>query len=469
MKLQRKEITFRHWFNRKFGDVSLDETARAKYVLPTNVAEFDKLFKRDFPTYPVSFNSVKKYANSLEAEVRERGSFELPQMLEDIDLELIEVFDNGIKPRIEREEIEPPQPFEYNTFEMNDMEDIPPKLHQTGELIDRIDSTYTDEGGQYGGTVTIITGESGSGKTTLEIDKLTKYKRKTPSIRALYLSTEMTRGDLRFYMMTLPAIGEIETLLLMDYVLKNQTKQAIDYAFDFGYDIIVLDSYQDLVGKLADSTGMRPSEAQRYVIEKMIGCAENKGTAVRAIQHLTKGGTYVGSTLLKHTTTAMFELKIDQAGRRYGFYSKNRRGGEMQYKPLYFDIDKEKQCVVYDEEKFNQVLNAEKLAKDEKDKKAQSMTDFMDIIEKQREANKEGKGSDDAQEIHLPHNDGIAHPENESPLEFRNDEEEVSEEGTVKIVRDDNPEADANVSNASKAFSDIAEDVNFEDVDTNYI
>lgn len=456
-KLQRKEITFRHWFNRKFGDVSLDETQRANFKLPTNIANFNTLFVRDFPTYTVSFNSIKKYAHHLRDEVRDNGTYRLPIMEDDIDMDIVIAYDDGIQSRVQYEEAPEVLPFEYETFTMNEMEDVEPKLHLTGDIIDLIDSTYTETGGQYGGTVTIITGESGSGKTTLEIDKLTKYKRQNPKCKVLYLSTEMTRGDLRFYKMTLPAIGEIETLLLMDYVMKNQTREAVDHAFDFGYDIIVLDSYQDLVGKLADNTGMRPSEAQRYVIEKMLDCAENNGTAVRAIQHLTKGGTYVGSTLLKHTTTAMFELKIDQSGRRYGYYSKNRRGGAMQYKPLYFDIDHEKKEVVYDKEKFEQVMNAERLAKEEEDKHNKSMEDFVEILKKKDEIIDKNSGSDDAPELHT---DEIAHPESEPALTFSD------EEGTeITVTRpESNPDADDKVASASEALSEMAEDTEFEEV-----
>ncbi|RLF01539.1 MAG: hypothetical protein DRJ64_10475, partial [Thermoprotei archaeon] len=426
-----------------------NETDRAKYILPVNIAKFDTMFKLDFVGYEVSFNSIKKYANSLEEEVRNTGTFELPNITENIDMDVIEPFDSGIKARVEAEEALPPEPFEYKTFKMNEMEDIPPKLHRTGEIIDLIDSTYTDEGGQYGGVVTIVTGESGSGKTTLLIDKLTKYKKVDPNCKVLYISTEMTRGDLRFYKMNLPAIGIIDTLLVLDYMRKNQLRQAVEYAFNFGYDIIVLDSLQDLIGKLTDTAGMRPSEATRFVVEMMIDSAENKGTAVLAIQHLTKGGTYVGSSMLKHTTTAMLHLKFDNAGRRYAYYSKNRRGGDMQKKPIYFDIDKETQQLVYDVEKFNQVMNAEKLAKDEQKKKAQSMQDFYDIIGKQKDTAEAGTESDSAYELHM---DDIAHPELEPEPTFGQVVDDVPVNDTV---------SDENIISASQAMSELAEDIEF--------
>lgn len=467
--LKRKEVTFRHWFNRKFGEVALDETDRANYVLPTNIANFDKMFKRDFPTYEVSFNSVKKYANNLETEVRNSGSYELPRSMENIDFDVIAPDDSEIQARIEHEEIEAPEPFEYKTFQMDEMEDNPPKLHRTNTVIDRIDSTYTDEGGQYGESVTIITGESGSGKTTVEIDRLTKYLKVNPNIKVLYLSTELARGDLRFVKMTLPQIGKIPVLLLMDYIMEdsannnrtNNAMKAVEHAFNFGYDILVLDSYQDLVGKMADSQGMRPTEAQRWLIEKMIDSATNKGTAVRAIQHSTKSGTYVGSTLLKHTTTAMFELKFDQHGRRYAYYSKNRRGGAMQHKALYFDIDKEKNEIVYDEEKFNQVVNADSIAKKEQEERDASQQIFDDIMKKNQERAEAGEDSDDAQELNTApssrYGDDIADPLNEPELIFTDEDNDT--EVTISNISEDE------LKKASEALNSIAEEVEFEDVD----
>jgi len=452
-KFQRKEVTFRHWFNRKFGSYELDSEARKKYVLPTIYSKLDRMFKLDFVGYDVTLNSIKKYAIGIREEVRDKGTYELPRMIEDIDMSIVEPFESNIKPKIDVKEAPEPEPFKYETFKMDDMEDIPPKLHRTGEIVDLIDSTYTDKGGLYGGTVTIITGESGSGKTTFEIDKLTKYKKVNPDSKLLYISTEMTQGDLRFYKMTLPAIGSIDTLLVMNFMLKHQTKQVIEHAFKLGYDIIVLDSLQDLIGKLSDDEGMRPSEAQRFIIELMIYSAEKKGTAVRAIQHLTKGGVYVGSTLLKHTTTAMFELKLDNHNNRYGFYSKNRRGGDMQFKYIYFNIDKDKKEVVYDVEKFNQMMNAERLAKEEAEKKQKSMDEFLDIVEKAKKKAEEGQDSDTASELHV---DDLPHPENEPPLEFGDVED-------ATIDQPDNVEANENINRASEVINEIAETVEFEE------
>ena len=104
--------------------------------------------------------------------------------------------------------------------------------------------------------------------------------------------------------------------------------------------------------------------AENFLINLMVEAAERRGTAIFAIQHQTKGGEYVGRTFLKHTTTAMLELRFNN-GQRYAEFSKNRRGGSMQNKPLYFNL--KNQEIVFDVEAFERTLNAESMADKESD------------------------------------------------------------------------------------------------------
>jgi hypothetical protein len=85
----------------------------------------------------------------------------------------------------------------------------------------------------------------------------------------------------------------------------------------------------------------------------MIDAAEKSGCAVLAIQHMTKGGQYVGSTYLKHATTAMLEIRFDLTGQRYIEFTKNRRGGSGTGKRLYYALDEEGK-VVYDERRWKE-------------------------------------------------------------------------------------------------------------------
>lgn len=227
------------------------------------------------------------------------------------------------------------------------------KLHKTGKKIDDLFSDHEEGGGIYGGTVNIVIGESGVGKSTVLLDFLSSIQQQSPESRILYISSEMTRNDILFYYKKTPAIGQVPTLLLMDYIANGQLSAVLEKAFNGEHDIIVLDSYQDVLVKLKEAQGWKSTQAESWLTNTMIEAAEKNGCAVLAIQHMTKGGTYVGSTYLKHATTAMLEIRFDISGQRYLEFSKNRRGGSGVGKRLYYTLDKEGN-VVYDSDRFRE-------------------------------------------------------------------------------------------------------------------
>jgi len=227
------------------------------------------------------------------------------------------------------------------------------KLHKTGKKIDDLFSDHEEGGGIYGGTVNIVIGESGVGKSTVLLDFLSSIQQQNPESRILYISSEMTRNDILFYYKKTPAIGQVPTLLLMDYIANGQLSAVLEKAFNGEHDIIVLDSYQDVLVKLKEAQGWKSTQADSWLTNTMIEAAEKNGCAVLAIQHMTKGGTYVGSTYLKHATTAMLEIRFDSSGQRYLEFSKNRRGGSGVGKRLYYTLDKEGN-VVYDSDRFKE-------------------------------------------------------------------------------------------------------------------
>jgi hypothetical protein len=227
------------------------------------------------------------------------------------------------------------------------------KLHRTGKKIDDLFSDHEEGGGIYGGTVNIVIGESGVGKSTVLLDLLASVQTHNPEAKILYVSSEMTQNDILFYYKKTPAIGRVPTLLLMNYMANGQLASALSTAFNGGYDIVVLDSYQDVLVKLKEALGWKSTYAESWLTNTMIGAAEKSGCAVLAIQHMTKGGTYVGSTYLKHATTAMLEIRFDLSGQRYLEFSKNRRGGSGTGKRLYYTLDDEG-SVVYDIDRYTE-------------------------------------------------------------------------------------------------------------------
>jgi hypothetical protein len=258
---------------------------------------------------------------------------------------------------------------------------------KTGKLFDLIASDLDEFGGVYPG-VYIAIGESGVGKTTILLDaiksaqqeklkemvldwwkearaylsKAKKAREKVEApvrptladakqeIKGLYISSEMTKDDLWFALQKQKEIGEVQTLLLMDY-FKGGMDVALQQAFLFGYDFIVFDSYQDTIVKMIDILGWKPRAAGTFLINLMLDSAA-QGAAIFAIQHMTKGGQYAGGTFLKHCTTGMMEVRHASDGTRYVSWIKNRRGGSLTGIPIHYKLNRETGDIEYDERRY---------------------------------------------------------------------------------------------------------------------
>ena len=244
------------------------------------------------------------------------------------------------------------EPVEPEIIAIQDMEFPDFKLHRTGKKLDDLFSDHEEGGGLYGGTVNIVIGESGVGKSTVLLDMLASVQKENPDAKVLYISSEMTRNDILFYYKKTPSIAQVPTLLLMDYVKTGQLDSVISKTLNGDWDIILIDSHQDILVKLKEVMGWKSTYAESWLTNIMIDAAEKSGTSILAIQHMTKGGQYVGSTYLKHATTSMLEILFDEAGQRYVRFSKNRRGGSAVGKRLYFRLEDGE--VVYDDARFKE-------------------------------------------------------------------------------------------------------------------
>lgn len=248
---------------------------------------------------------------------------------------------------------------------------------KTGDIIDKLFSDHAADGGIFSGTANIVIGESGVGKSTITLDILSKIKKSQPDAKILYISSEMTRNDLYFYFQKTPIIANVPTLLVMDYV-SGRFDQVLEETMNGDYDVILIDSHQDIIVKLADILGWKSTKAQTWLTNLIIDAADRHGKTIFAIQHMTKGGQYVGSTYLKHATTSMMEIKFDDAGRRYVEFSKNRRGGSLVNKRLYYSLENGE--VVWDEQAWTQEHEASKLATAEKQRKQELEARFNDLF-----------------------------------------------------------------------------------------
>jgi archaellum biogenesis ATPase FlaH len=318
----KKEQVVRQWFN----DTHEGIVPRAKVLDMFN--EFELVPKDEDISYGL-FNGVIK---KIQAEGH--GAASLPPS-------------EFSEPRLIHSVVEP------TIINVEDMEFPNFGLFKTNKKIDDLFSDHEEGGGLYGGTVNIVIGESGVGKSTVMLDLLASIVEQNPEAKILYVSSEMTRNDIMFYYRKTPAIGKVPTLLLMDYVKNGQLAQVLEKSFNGDHDVILLDSYQDVLVKLKEVHGWKSTKAESWLTNMMIDAAEKCGNAVLAIQHMTKGGQYVGSTYLKHATTAMLEIRFDLTGQRYIEFTKNRRGGSGTGKRLYYKLD-ETGAVVYDVDRFTE-------------------------------------------------------------------------------------------------------------------
>jgi archaellum biogenesis ATPase FlaH len=236
------------------------------------------------------------------------------------------------------------------------------KNYKTGGLIDLLLSDHTKEGGIYSGTANIVIGESGVGKSTVMLELLSKIKIEQPDAKILYISSEMTRNDLFFFYAKMPIIANVPTILLMDYIM-GRFDLILRDAVNGDHDVILLDSFQDIIVKMADILGWKARQAGTWLTNMLIEAADKMGKTIFAIQHLTKGGQYVGSTYLKHATTSMMEMRFDTAGRRYVEFSKNRRGGSFIGRRMYYSLVEGN--LVWDEVAWQQETTAANLTQAE--------------------------------------------------------------------------------------------------------
>ena len=338
----KKEQAIREWYNQNFD----------RYPVNSKMTDLWEKLKREVTDTNISYGML----NGIMKDIKD----ESVQVEEQTNQEKLEKAVNSV-------------------VEINQLDFPNFQLLRTGTFIDALLSDHEEEGGLYTGTVTIVVGESGVGKSTVMLDVLANIKQANPDANILYVSSEMTRNDIYFYKQKTPIIGDIPTLLMMDYIKTGNMDQVIEQvAFNGDYDVVLLDSFQDMVVKFKDVLGWKATYAETWLTNVMIDAADKMGIAVLAIQHLTKGGTYVGSTYLKHATTAMLEFRFDSEGARYLEFSKNRRGGGNINKPLYYTLENGK--INYDKARFEGTQVAKQIESTEMERKQQAEETFNQLF-----------------------------------------------------------------------------------------
>jgi predicted ATP-dependent serine protease len=212
-----------------------------------------------------------------------------------------------------------------------------------------IDTLATSDGGLLPATITMAPGESGVGKSTVLLKWMGDLKKVNKKLRLLFVSSEMNKIHLFKYSKRVKFEG-VEILLLGDYENPMKALESVLYQ---GWDVVLIDSFQDTVDKICGSSYMKANKAESWLLNLLdkVRLSNNERklyTAFICTQHMTKGAVYSGTTKVKHMTDAMIEFKYDDASETYVEYSKNRDGATK--KRLYYRIGSE--GVTYNSERF---------------------------------------------------------------------------------------------------------------------
>ena len=203
----------------------------------------------------------------------------------------------------------------------------------------KVDSLFSSEGGLMKGTNYAFVGDPGVGKTTVLLDMLADMQAKGQNV--LFISGEMNRIDMVGYVKRYPKFNNVPILFMGDYI-ENDPLVILESVLSEGYDVVLVDSFAEVAVAVVDYHGgtMKNAETKILNLLEKHNQAENRNkvnTAFMLIQQVTKGGNFAGSNRFKHMLTGMAHMKFDSDGGRAIFFSKNRRGGEMN--KLFFSLN----------------------------------------------------------------------------------------------------------------------------------
>lgn len=224
------------------------------------------------------------------------------------------------------------------TMKMNDFK-FNPELFVPMKTNKKVDNLLSNEGGLMKGTNVAFVGDPGVGKTTVLLDILADLKKS--GHKTLFISGEMTQIDMVGMVKRFPKFGDLDILFMGDWIEKDPLV-ILKSILSSGWDAVLVDSFAELAVAVCDFHGgtMKSAETQLLNLFEKHNKGENQNganTCFMIIQQVTKGGEFAGSNRFKHMITAMAHMKFTPEGSRAIWFSKNRRGGEMN--KLHFSLD----------------------------------------------------------------------------------------------------------------------------------
>ena len=228
----------------------------------------------------------------------------------------------------------------------------------TGKIMDELLCSYK---GLPKGVNYMVIGDPGVGKTTIILDLLSDlslYK----SAKVLFVSAEMNEIDLAIYVQRFPKFQNLDILFVEGEFEQEphscKTLERLSKILGQGWDVVAIDSFYELQGIIKEEENITLKKAESLLLSLMK--QQSKGvndrsvnTTFLTIQQVTKSGAFVGSNRLKHSITAMMELRLENPKNiysdRYAVFTKHRRG-DVGVR-LYYDLGATGD-VFYNEERY---------------------------------------------------------------------------------------------------------------------
>ena len=228
----------------------------------------------------------------------------------------------------------------------------------TGKIMDELLCSYK---GLPKGVNYMVIGDPGVGKTTIILDLLSDLSLYN-SAKVLFVSAEMNEIDLAIYVQRFPKFQNLDILFVEGEFEQEphscKTLESLSSVLDKGWDVVAIDSFYELQGIIKEEENITLKKAESLLLSLMK--QQSKGvndrsvnTTFLTIQQVTKSGAFVGSNRLKHSITAMMELRLENPKNiysdRYAVFTKHRRG-DVGVR-LYYDLGSTGD-VFYNEERY---------------------------------------------------------------------------------------------------------------------
>lgn len=232
------------------------------------------------------------------------------------------------------------------------------KNWMTGKIMDELLCSYK---GLPKGVNYMVIGDPGVGKTTIILDLLSDLSLYN-SAKVLFVSAEMNEIDLAIYVQRFPKFQNLDILFVEGEFEQEphscKTLERLSSILDQGWDVVAIDSFYELQGIIKEEENITLKKAEFLLLSLMKqqskgGNSKSINTTFLTIQQVTKSGAFVGSNRLKHSITAMMELRLENPKNiysdRYAVFTKHRRG-DVGVR-LYYDLGATGD-VFYNEERY---------------------------------------------------------------------------------------------------------------------